>query len=108
MIDSMHVFGSPTTLLIVSGPPEVNKCMIAGDGLQQATAGMPAIISVLAKDRYENLAQSSAALSFGLLLLPTSELKADAQAMKEQIKTVESMDFEGEWVDESRYESACP
>ena len=86
MINGQHVHGSPATLLITSGPPEVSKCTIDGEGLRSATAGLPAVLSVLAKDRYENVAQHNDLVAFGLLLIPTSEQKADAQAMKELIK----------------------
>ena len=30
-----------------SGPPEVSKCTIDGEGLRSATAGLPAVLSVL-------------------------------------------------------------
>ena len=92
-IDGVHVIGSPTTVKMFSGPPEVPKCEISGSGLKTALAGQAAVY-IACKDRFANPLSSESlqgnALSFGLALLQVGE--------KEGRHTVVSMPFEGQWV----------
>ena len=94
-IDGVHVIGSPTTIKMLSGPPDVSKCELAGSGLKTALAGQAATVAITCKDRYANLLNadslSGAALSFGLALLNVGEGKATRDS-------VETMPFEGDWV----------
>ena len=61
--------GSPLDLLLEPGSPDVEKCFAEGDGLNAATAGRPSQLFLYCKDHYDNVANRSASISFGLLLL---------------------------------------
>ena len=94
-IDHVHVHGSPMTIKMASGPPDVPKCEINGPGLKTALAGQPACVYVTCKDRYANPLSSASlaegnALSFGLALTPIGD--------KSQKDTIPSMGFDGNWV----------
>ena len=105
-IDGAHVLGSPTTIKMLAGPPDVPKCEISGGGLKTALAGHAAQVHITCKDRFSNplsadsLGQGSA-LSFGLALLPPSQ---ENRVLKD---TVPSMSFDGKWVKLSTEEIAA-
>jgi len=105
-IDGVHVIGSPTTVKMLSGPPDVPKCEISGLGLKSALAGQYAKCYITCKDRFSNPLNADslqgASLSFGLALLAVGESKATRE-------TVESMPFDGRWVkDEDVKEERAP
>jgi hypothetical protein len=80
---------------------------VKGEGLRRAKAGLPAAVSILARDRYDNIARqvsSHKRLRFGLALLPPLAGGAkDSKAAKAAAEDVESMDFEGSWEDDAHY-----
>lgn len=113
MIGQLHISGSPTTLTVVAGVPDVLQCHADGDGLKAARAGLPALIQVVCKDRYGNVAERSDKMKFGLVLIPQGKEaemdKKDRTASKgdqskdaardaaASIHNFTSMAFEGKW-----------
>ena len=67
-IDGTPVLGSPTTLTMLAGSLAVNNCEIRGEGLEGAVAGRPAVLRIVCKDEYSNLATPAPTLKFGLSL----------------------------------------
>ena len=109
-ISNVHLVGSPMELELTPGPPDVDKCVASGEGLTSAQAGRPAIVSLYCKDAYNNLANRSSAISFGLVLLPrdSKDVIVKKETNEVLMKSAEapggtlldSMPFEGGWVDE--------
>jgi hypothetical protein len=100
-IDGVHVIGSPTTIKMHSGPPDVDKCEIAGAGLQDALAGQAAMVYITCKDRFDNLLNKDSlqghALEFGLALIEGKE----GRLLRD---TVPSMNYESSWVKSTEHE----
>jgi hypothetical protein len=100
-IDGVHVIGSPTTMKMFAGSPDVPRCEIDGKGLKTALAGQAAIVSIACKDQFANKLSGSSLqgqqLFFGLALLP-AEQGRQALRTHEMASNVQSMPFEGKWV----------
>jgi hypothetical protein len=41
-------------LKLLAGPPEVDKCVVSGDGITSAQAGRPARVALYCKDAFDN------------------------------------------------------
>lgn len=94
-IDGVHVLGSPTTIKMFSGPPDVPKCEISGAGLKDALAGQEAMVYITCKDRFDNLLSKDSlqgvSLEFGLALIPYGEGRVGRD-------TVDTMKYDSSWV----------
>lgn len=108
-IAGVHLVGSPLDLLLEPGSPDVEKCFAEGDGLNAATAGRPSQLFLYCKDHYDNVANRSASISFGLLLLPRDSKDVIMGKEGEEVKIkgvdgmpvpLESMVFDVSWSNE--------
>ena len=94
-INGAHVLGSPTTLNMRAGPPEVPNCIVVGAGLKTALAGQAVSFVITCKDLFNNPLSSATVppgLDFGLaLLLPAAENRNIRD-------TIQTMPFLGSWV----------
>ena len=91
MISSVHLVGSPFTLTLQAGPPDVDNIVVSGEGLVSALAGKPALICLFCKDSFDNVATHMEGMSFGLQLLPKDRRDSDKL-------TVDSMAFESSFI----------
>ena len=108
-IAGVHLVGSPLDLLLVPGPPDVEKCYTEGDGLSSATAGRPSQLYLFCKDKYDNVANRSSSISFGLVLLPRDSKDVVMGKEGEEVKlrgldgvlaSLDSMSFDVSWSNE--------
>lgn len=109
-ISNVHLVGSPMELKLLAGPPEVDKCVVSGDGITSAQAGRPALVALYCKDAFDNPAGRSSAISFGLVLVPrdSKDVLIKKETSEVLIKTADnplgvrlnSMPFNGGWVGE--------
>ena len=115
-IAHVHVQGSPITITMTAGPPDIGQTTLDGDGLKSAKAGLPAEIVVHCKDIFGNNARRSHKISFGLAMLPLKEV-GEVKGGKDKgnkesgdrprqgepnsaAATIPSMEFDGTWLTE--------
>ena len=129
-IDNVNVTGSPCALMLLSATPEVAKCEVSGDGLNDAVAGEKVQVMVRCKDRFSNPTTPGTAMSFGLAVAPPGEMamrekeakkkdkekdkdgdgekekKKDKDKDKEEdgASALPSQPFDGKWLAEGEYE----
>ena len=65
-VDGKHVQGSPLTLTVHASEPSVPHFLVSGSGMQTATAGEPADVTVKVIDRFGNASLPDANTTFGL------------------------------------------
>eukprot|EP00698_Gefionella_okellyi_P016092 TRINITY_DN457_c0_g1_i1.p1 TRINITY_DN457_c0_g1~~TRINITY_DN457_c0_g1_i1.p1 ORF type:complete len:4209 (-),score=1181.95 TRINITY_DN457_c0_g1_i1:57-12683(-) len=84
-INEQHVAGSPFRFVVVAGRTQANKCVLSGEGLTKATAGVSAAFTVTAFDAFGNASQLApedcvAGLTGAQHVTPSVVLAADAQS----------------------------
>ena len=108
-IGDNNVYGTPTTLRLISEVPDLEKTEISGSGLQKAVCGKPSTIMLKLHDCYNNVASAPALLRLGLNVVRTAEKdenykekysidgRREGKKEDESWKTVKSDEFKGEW-----------
>ena len=67
-----HVGKSPALLRLLSAPPDPRACSLHGDGLRNAQAGVPAVITVRCKDVFGNAIDADPRTRFWMELRESS------------------------------------
>ena len=67
-IGEVPLKGSPMSIKLISTIPEIEKCVVSGDGLKSAVAGQPATVCIRFIDSYGNNATPEPMLQVGLAI----------------------------------------
>jgi hypothetical protein len=94
-IDNIPVNGSPTTVKLVSGSPDLSKTVIYGTELDNIQAGKLSSFTLKLLDEHENVALAPPSFHFGMTIVRMGDKEE-----KDRWKKYPSHDFQGEWEDE--------
>lgn len=95
-IDGIPINGSPTSLKLVSGSPDLTKTVVSGSGLGKIQAGKPTSVLLKLLDEHENVAIAPPSFQFGLKAIRPGET-GQSKDSKDVWRSQRSDDFVGEW-----------
>ena len=118
MIDNTHILGSPAEMRLTSTRPDLSKTEIVGEGLEVASAGKPAVLTIKFVDEFANVATPGADHKVGISLVPEPPLEplgakdggkgARTGVVSAKMATpheeLEEHSYEGVWVAEGHLE----